>query len=643
MMKKYESYLYSSAGVIAAFFILVLANFVLGAFSTRVDLTQGGLYTLAEGTRGVLAKLESPVKIRLYFTQGADIPLGVKAFGRRVEDLLAEYRKASGGKISIEKLDPQPDSDAEDSAALDGVEAQVLPSGDRFYLGLAISILDKRVAMPSLAPDRERLLEYDLTRAIARTAAKDKPVVGVMTPLPAFGMRPNPMMGMQQQDPWVFISELRRDFTVKRVALDVARIDDDIKVLLVIHPRGISDQTQYALDQFVLRGGKLIGFVDPYAYFDQMPSPMMQEAGGTSSTLEKLFKAWGIGFDATKVVMDVKFQSGGGQRTLPTVLTLAGAAFDPDDVTTNQVGFALVPFAGAFSGKRAEGLTETVLMKTSTFSNLVDNSKATTQGDEALKGFTPSGTEYPLAIRLTGKFKTAFSDGAPPVPKKDEKSDQKPEDKKAGEKKASPPAAKAVEAPQVQGPPHLSVSKEDNAVVLIADSDFINDGAAVSIQEVFGQRIVVPSNGNIAFAQALVDQFAGDANLIRLRSRATAARPFTVIREMEARAQQSYLGKIKALEGALAQAQEKLQALQKSKTPGASTILSAAQQTELESFRRKAVETRLELKEVRKALRAESEALQFWSKVINIAAIPVLVALAGLLLALYRRRRAVAL
>jgi ABC-type uncharacterized transport system involved in gliding motility auxiliary subunit len=636
MLKRYESYLYSSAGVIAAFFILVLVNFVLGAFSTRVDLTQGGLYTLSEGTRGVLAKLESPVKIRLYFTQSADIPLGMKAFGRRVEDLLAEFRKASGGKISIEKLDPQPDSDAEDSAALDGVEAQVLPTGDRFYLGLAISILDKRVAIPSLAPDRERLMEYDLTRAIARTVAKDKPVVGVMTPLPAFGMRANPMMGMQQQDPWVFISELRRDFTVKRVALDIARVDDDIKVLLVMHPRGISDQTQYALDQFVLRGGKLIAMVDPYAYFDQMPSPMMQESGGTSSTLEKLFKAWGIGFDATKVVMDVKFQSGGGQRTLPTVLTLAGAAFDADDVTTNQVGFALFPFSGAFSGKRAEGLSETVLMKTSTFSSLVDNSKATTQGDEALKGFTPSGTEYPLAIRLTGKFKTAFPDGRPPVAKKDD-------DKKAGEKKAGSPAAKAVETTEPKDTPHLSVSKDDNAVVVIADSDFVNDGAAVSIQEVFGQRIVVPSNGNIAFAQALVDQFAGDANLIMLRSRATAARPFTVIREMEARAQQNYLGKIKELEGALAQAQEKLQALQKSKTPGASTILSAAQQAELENFRRKALETRLELKEVRKALRAESEALQFWTKVINIAAIPVLVALAGLMLALHRRRRTVAL
>ncbi len=633
MLKKYESYIYSGAGVIAVFVILVLANFVLGAFSTHVDLTQDRLYTLSDGTRAVLAKLDAPAKIRLYFTQGSEIPLAIKAYGRRVEDLLAEYRKASGGKITIEKLDPQPDSDAEDSAALDGVEAQQLPSGDKFYLGLAINVVDKRVALPALSPDREGLLEYDISRAIAGAVAKDKPVIGVMTPLPAFGMRPNPMMGMQQLDPWVFVSELRRDFTVKRIPLDAANIDPDVKVLLVIHPRGISDQTQYALDQFVLRGGKLIAFVDPYAYFDQSPSPMMQPSGGSSSTLEKLFKSWGIGFDATKVVMDVKFQSGGGQRTVPTVLTLVGDSFDPNDVATSQVGFALFPFAGAFTGKPAPGLAETVLVKSSKFSKLIDAAGATNQGDEAMKGFAPSGIEYPLAIRLTGKFKTAFPEGRPP------KKDEKPGDKKGADKKSGAPA----ETPAAAEPAPLSASKDDNSVVLIGDSDFINDGAAVSIQEVFGQRIVTPSNGNIAFAEALVDQFAGDPALIKLRSRATAARPFTVIREMEARAQQNYLGKIRALETALSQAQEKLQALQKSKAAGASTILSAAQQTELENFRLKAAQTRRELKEVRKALRADSEALQFWTKVINIAAVPALVALIGVILAIYRRRRSVAL
>jgi len=175
--------------------------------------------------------------------------------------------------------------------------------------------------------------------------------------------------------------------------------------------------------------------------------------------------------------------------------------------------------------------------------------------------------------------------------------------------------------------------------VLVGDSDFINDGAAVQIQQIFGQRIVVPTNGNLAFASALVDQFAGDPALIRLRSRASAARPFTVIADMEARAQQAYLGKIKALEDSLNQTQEKLGALQKGRAPGQTAILSSEQQTELENFRKKAAATRIELKEVRRELRADSEALQFRTKLLNIALMPALIAVAGIVLAILRRRR----
>jgi ABC-type uncharacterized transport system involved in gliding motility auxiliary subunit len=637
MLKKYETLLYSSGGVIALLLILLLVNFVLGAFNQRIDLTQGRLYTLSEGTRSVLSKLEAPVRIRLYFTQSADTPLGMKVFGRRVEDLLAAFRREANGKIIIEKLDPQPDSEAEDSASLDGIEPQATPAGDRFYLGLAISGLDRRQALPTLAPDRERLLEYDLTRAIARAYTTKKPVVGVMTPLPAFGMPANPMMGMQGQEPSVFINELRRDFSVKRVAMDAARIEDDIGVLLVMHPRGISDQAQYALDQFVMRGGKLIAFLDPHAYFDQMPGAMMQMQGGTSSTLEKLLKAWGIGFDATKVVMDMKYPTGAGPRLLPTLLSLAGPAFDRDDVTTSRVGLALVPFAGAFTGKPVEGLAQTVLIKTSTYSMLADAAGAVTQGEAALKGFTPSGIEYPIAIRLTGRFSTAFAQGRPVAPEK-----PGPKPKGRADKAAAAKAAESAKA-EASLPAHLATSKDNGAVVLVGDSDFINDDAAVSIQELFGQRIVVPRNGNLAFAQALVEQFAGDSGLIGLRSRATATRPFTVIREMEARAQQSYLGKIKSLEESLSQVQEKLQVLQKTGASGASVILSPEQQAELENFRKKSAETRRELKQVRKELRADSEALQFTTKLINIAVMPLLVALTGLGLAIHRRRRKVSL
>ena len=633
MHRKTESLLYSAGGLVAALIILVLLNLVLGAARGRIDLTQGKLYTLSEGTRAVLGKLESPVKIRLYFSQ-SDVPLPMKAYGRRVEDLLAEFRQAGRGKVLVEKLDPQPDSDAEDSATLESVEAQVTPSGDRFYLGASISYADQKLALPALTPDREPLLEYDLVRAIARAAVTSKPVIGVMSALPVFGMPPSPMTGGQPMEPQVFVGELRRDYTVKRVSLGTERIDDDIKVLLVIHPRGIGERAQYALDQFVLRGGKLIAFLDPNAYFDQMGQMGGMGGGGTPSSLDRLLKAWGLEFDTGKVVLDMRYLTGAGPRALPTLLSLNDNAFSRDDITTARLGSLLMPFAGVFTGKPVEGLNETVLMKTSEYSQLVDSFAATTQGEAAVRGFKPSGTGYPLAIRLTGKFKTAFPEGPP-------KAEDKGNAAKAPEKKGAKEGAKAPEA-KVESA-SLKESAADNAVVLVGDSDFINDGAAVQIQEIFGQRVVIPRNGNLAFAQALVDQFAGDPALIKLRSRASAARPFTVIRDMEAKAQQAYLGKIKELEDNLGQTQEKLGALQKGRGQGAGAILTAEQQSELENFRRKAAETRLALKEVRRELRADSEALQFWTKVANIALMPLLVAIAGIVLAVLRRRRTPAL
>src|SRR5437899_8254886 len=567
MQKKAENLLYSGGGLTAAFVILILANLVLGAARGRIDLTQGKLFTLSEGTRAVLSKLESAVKIRLYFTQGdAGVPLPIKAYGRRVEDLLAEFRQAGRGKVLVEKLDPQPDSDAEDSATLEGIEAQVTSTGEKFYLGAAVSYLDQKLALPALTADRQPLPEHDLTRAIARAAVTSKPVVGVMSALPVFGMPPSPMTGGQPMEPQVFVGELRRDYTVKRVGLDTGKIDDDIKVLLVIHPRGIGERAQYALDQFVLRGGKLIAFLDPSAYFDQLGQMGGMGGGGTPSSLDRLLKAWGLGFDSGKVVLDMRYLTGAGARTLPTLLSLNDNAFDPNDIATARLGSLLMPFAGAFTGKPVEGLSEAVLMKSSAYSQPVDSFAATAQGEAAIRAFKPSGTEYPLAVRLTGRFKTAFPEG-------------RPKDEDQGDKNvAKAPEKKAAKAPEAK--PEAAQLKEsagENAGRHVGGSDFINDGAAVQIQEIFGQRIVIPRNGNIAFAQALVDQFAGDPALIKLRGRASAARPFTVIRDMEAKAQQAYLGKIKELEDNLGQTQEKLNSLQKGKGQGAGAILAAEQ------------------------------------------------------------------
>ena len=625
MKRSREVLWYSAGGIVALFLILVAANFIVSAFNARVDLTEGNVYTLSPGTRDILKKLEAPVRIRFYYTQGSNaVPVGLKTYAQRVEDLLSEFEAAGDGKVIIERFNPEPDSDAEDSAELDGVEGQMTNTGEKFYLGLAVSFLEKKAAIPVLSPDRERLLEYDVTRAIAQVSASKKAVIGVMSALPVLGRSLDPMTKQQPMEPWVIGSELKRLFDVRKVETDAKKIDDEISVLLVIHPRNVMEETEYAIDQFVMRGGKLIVFADPYAYFDQQPD-LQNPFGGNQagqSALYNLFKAWGYELTMNQVVADLTYASGEGPRLLPTLLSLPTAALNQDDVVMSQVGTMLVPFAGALKGKPAEGLTQTVLAHSSKNSMMADLIIATLSGEPSTRGFQPSGEEYALAIRLTGKFKTAFPNGAPePMLPRGEK--PPPKDPKA--------------------PAPLRESAQENQVVLVSDVDLLTDGAAVEVQEVFGQRLVVPRNGNLAFVQGLVEQFSGDQNLMRLRSRASFTRPLTVLRTIEAEAQQQYLGKIKELEDNLNQTQEKLQELQKGK-PGAgtSTILTPEQQAEIDNFRKRTIETRTELKEVRKNLRVETDTLQFWTKVVNIGLIPLLVALTGLALAFAKRRRAAA-
>ncbi|MGZ8211182.1 MAG: Gldg family protein [Burkholderiales bacterium] len=625
MKRNRETLWYSAGGVIALLALLVAANFILSTFNARVDLTEGDVYTLSPGTKAILSKLEAPVRIRFYYSQGSNaVPVGLKTFAQRVEDVLTEYRRASDGKVIIERFNPEPDSDAEDSAALDNVEGQMTNTGEKFYLGLAVSFLDLKAAIPVLSPDRERLLEYDITRAIAQVTATKKPVVGVMAGLPVLGRPLNPMTKQQPTEPWVLGSELKRNFEVRKIEVDAKKIDDDVQVLLVIHPRNATEETEYAIDQFVLRGGKLIAFVDPFAYFDQQPD-LQNPFGGSQagqSSLYTLFKAWGVEPTLNQVVADLTYASGAGPRLLPTLLSLNQEALNQDDVVMSQVGTLLVPFSGVFKGKPAEGLTQTVLAHTSKNSMLVDLIIATLSGEPSTRGFQPSGEEYPLAMRLSGKFKSAFPNG-PPAP-------MMPRDQKKDEAKKDAPPGK-----------HLREAAGENQVVLVADVDMLSDGAAVEVQEIFGQKLVVPRNGNLSFAQGLVEQFSGDQNLMGLRSRASFTRPLTVIQQMQADAQQQYLGKIKELEDSLNQTQEKLQELQRGKGAVAtSTILTPEQQVEIDNFRKKSVEIRAELKEVRKNLRVETDRLELWTKVVNIGLVPLLIAIAGLMLALAKRRRA---
>ena len=614
---KIQSLLFSTAGVGLAFVAITGLNLLFSPVRARLDLTADGLHTLSEGSRKILSKIDSNVEVRLYVSRSENrMPSALKNYAQTIEDLLQEFRAASGGKITIKRLDPEPDSDAEDTAKLDGIEPVSLGQmgGDPIYFGLAVSLAPETKAIPFLSPQREKLLEYDIARVISQVIATNKPVLGVMSPLPVLGgPAMNPMMmqmGRQsQQQPWITFSELKRDFTVESVPMDVDTIPEKIQVLMVVHPKDITDKAQFAIDQFVLRGGKLIAFLDTQCITDNRnPNPMGLNLGGGSS-LPKLLEKWGIGLDTSKVVADRTFSRelqgrDGRPQPVPAFLFLNADGVNRNDAVTGQSDNLWLPFAGGFTGKPAEGLRADVLLKSSEDSQLVDGMTSQFNGSKILDEFAPSRTNYPLALRLSGKFKTAFPDG-------------------------KPGATNATS---------LKEAKTDTVVYLFGDVDFLNDAYSVEVNPMLG--MAMPRNGNLALVQNLVEQASGDVNLVGARGRASVSRPFTVVQKMEAEARARYQGKIEGLNRKVEELQSKLNDVQiKQEGNTSKIILTKDQQDAIANFKKQQVDARKDLRKERRNLDVDVKNLENRVKWLNIAAMPLLVSAAGIALAIARKNR----
>lgn len=627
---KFRSFLYSAAGVVLVLVAVVAVNFILGTARVRLDLTHDGLHTLSPGTRQILSRLakgDTDVTVNYYVSQkGNRLPPMEEAFARQVEDLLGEFRAAGGGRLRVKKFDPQPDSEVEDAAKLDGVEPQVMQqTGEPYYFGLSVNLDPQKVAIPALSIQRDKLLEYDLARAISQVMQTNKPVVGVMTPLPIFGQPSNPFMqrmGQQGSDPWVFISELKRDFDVQQVAMDVEEIDPKVQVLLLVHPKDISEKAQYAVDQFVLRGGRLVAMLDSLCLADnRQPNQMGFNMGGGSS-LPRLLKAWGLEFTTNQVVADPQYSReidfGRGPQPAPAFLFANKDAFSQSDALFSQTDNLLLPFSGAFTGKPAEGLKQEVLISSSKDAQLVDPITAQLNGRKVMDDLQPGNVQYALAVRLAGKFKTAFPEGKPAA------------EPKPGEEKKDAPKADAG----------LKEGKAETFVYLFGDADFLYDPYCVRIDRMF--RVAVPFNGNLALGQSLVEQVGGDSSLIGARSRASVRRPFTVIQKKQAEAQKRFQVEISRLQKDVEDAQAKISEIQSKKEGNQKFILSPESKAALENLQKKQVEANKRLRVVRKELRQEVEALETAVKWICIGAMPFLVAVTGVGLAVARRQRTAA-
>lgn len=615
----------SAVGLIVLLVILVAVNVIVGSFRARKDLTQEKLYTLTDGTRKVLGKLDRTVTLMFFYTSSApDVPGPIKQFAQQVDDLLREYEMAGGGRVVLEKYDPKPDSAEEDLAQRHGLEGQAIPqTGTPLYLGVVATCGDTQASIPVIDPRSEELLEYSLTRLIHRVATAKKPTLGVMSSLPVLGSQVPMMMPGQRQPQeaaWASFRDLQQDYEVRSIPVTADRIDDSVDALMVVHPKDLSEKTLYALDQFVLRGGHLLAFVDPFCVADSASADPM---GGfsmpkRSSDLGRLFEAWGVKYDAGKIVADLQATTPlrGRNNTVeysPLYLSLRKDNMNKNDVMTSPLNTLMMVMAGAFTDDAADGLKVTPLITTSEQSGLTDAMMAQFDPNAFKRQFKSGLKKLNLAIRVQGKFKTAFPEGAPRDPSGDTND-----------------VASATGA-------HLAQASTDGNVILVADVDMLANDFCVQEMNFLGYSAFQPINDNVSLMANMADQVAGSSDLMGIRCRGRTFRPFTRVLELQAQAQERWLAQEQLIEQKLADTEQRMAELQRQKDDKQRFVLSPEQAREIERFKAETLKNKQELKQVRRNLREGIEALGMKVKLINIALVPLLVGLAGIAYWLVRR------
>ena len=615
-------------GVAALVAIAVFANWLVSLTplgNRGADFTQKQIHTLSQGTRAILGELDTPVVIRYYASRSTDyMPEELKLHMRRTDDLLKEYRSLAKGKLRIENLDPQPDTDAEDSANLDGINGQRMDD-QNLYFGLAVSCLDRTSVIPFIDPRDETMLEYHLSKCIAEVSTPVKPKVGIMSALDLKGS-PAMMQGQRPTPPWVIYQQLKQSFSVVDIPLVNPTIDPkEIKVLLLFHPAGITPEAEFAVDQYLLNGGTVVACLDACSVAAQMTgggNPMTgQQGAATSSTLPTLLPAWGISFEATKVLADPALATKlGGERLGLAVLTLTKDSMpQKDNVITKDLASCTFFLPGAFTHTGGGGVTANTLLKSTAGAGFVDAARASQLDPALTTTFRSSGTAYDLVTHLTGTFKTAFPDGDP-----------KAKDATGAAKKDGP-----KDAPK---PTWLKEAASPGNVFLIADVDAFYDRFAYNVQNFGGTQMASPVNGNASLLFNLLDQAVGSKHLIGARSRSAIRRPFTVVQKMESDFNQQVGTKIVEFQEKQKAAQQKLGELQAKKSRGAELYLSPEQEAEIRTLRKQQVEYSKLIREQEKELRRQKDKLAGKVILLNVAAMPLIVILVGFALFFQRRR-----
>lgn len=605
--------------------LTILITFILRG--ARVDLTESNLYSIAPGTSNILGSLQEPINLYFFFSQEASSQSPpIRAYAQRVRELLDEMAQRSKGKLRLTVIDPQPFSEDEDRAAEFGLQAVPLGThGESLYFGLAgTNSTDGREIIGFFQPDKEEFLEYDIASLVHRLSHPQKAIIGLMSGLPvdasfdpqSGGMRPG----------WASVSQLRELFNVQTVAPDATAIAKDIDVLMIVHPRELSPQTQYAIDQFVMRGGKLIAFIDPQSENDPQAAQMAQQMaqmggamGHRSSSLGPLLDAWGVTYDPAQVVGDrelgltVSLQQGQQPSQHIAIIGFNRDSMNRKDVVTSALDSINVMTAGALKKKDGAAITFEPLIVSSTNAALLPGARLAFLPDSQslLDGFKATGERYVIAARIHGKLKSAFPNGAP-----------------AGEAAAPVPADKS-----------LGDAATDANVIVVADTDLLADPLWVRTQNVFGQRVAMAWANNGDFLANAIDNLGGSSDLISIRGRQSFFRPFAKVDELRRQADEQLRATEKELDRELRDTEQKLSRLEAGRANESELVLSPEQEAELTRFQQERVRIRKELRDVRRGLDVEIEGLGRTLKLWNIVLMPALIAIGAIVLAITRRRK----
>ncbi len=620
---KQHRWSYSTLSVILLLVCLIGIN-ALGSFlPLRIDVTDERLYTISEGTKKILREFEDPLTIKFYFSKDkSGLPPDFKAYAQRVEEVLREYEILAKGNIKLEVFDPKIDSEEEEWAQKYGIASFGLPNGENLYMGMVALLLDQEVAIPFFDPRREKFLEYDVSQALMGLNQVRPPKIGILTSLDLKGNLSR--RGATPTEEWALHSELQKSFDLRILPAETEEISDDIPLLLLIHPKELNERIQYAVDQYVLRGGHLIVLVDPNSNHEaRTRTAQMGRMPDVKSDVPRLLKNWGVEYDSGKLVGDSRYATSintgrGNIVRYPLWMSLPPAAMNADHPITSQLESLLFADSGYLSKVEESTVEFSPLLQTSSQSGILESLMIQfTPPDQVARNLKTDQTQKVLAAFLRDKFKTAFPEGQPP---------SSTEAGEQAQEKKLPPLKHA----------HLQEAIDPRTILVIADVDFASDTFSVQKMNFLGQVVIDLLNDNLNFIVNAVEFFTGDDELMSIRSRGRFARPFTKVMELENQAQMRFQEEEIGLQQTLRAVQEKLAELEKHKDPKQKRLLTKEQQDEIKRFRTEEIETRKRLREVRKILRQDIETLGNWLLGMNMLFVPAIVALVGIVS--YRRR-----